>query len=590
MSWEAWLTLAVIALAVVLLAREVTVPAAVVFGATVTLLVAGVLEPAEAFQGFSNPAPITVAALYVVAGAIEKTGILGPLVQGFLGGGSSERMALARLLIPAAGASAFLNNTPIVAMLVPAVSQWAARTGRSLSRYLMPLSFAAILGGMVTLIGTSTNLIVSGLMQAHGLEPIGFFEISKIGLPIALACLGSIVLLAPVVIPDRRAARRDLQGDVREFVVEMTVTAGGPLDGLTVEEAGLRSLSGVFLFQVDRMDGEVVAAVSPRIEIHGGDRLRFVGRASDIVDLQARRGLVPEAQDHITGFDTTRLAFFEAVVGPASPLVGHTLKEMQFRGRYQAAVVAIHRADQRVEGKLGEVRIRVGDTLLMISGPNFRSLWHDRNDFLLVSRLGEAEPLRSAKAPIAALIGIGVVVAAATGMMDILEASLLGAIATVAFGVLSPSEAAGAVNLNVIVVIASAFGLGAALEVTGLADKVAGGLMDGLEGFGSWAVLLGIALMTQFLNAIITNNAASVLMFPIAISAASSLGADPRGFAIAMAVSASASFLTPIAYQTNTMVWGPGGYRFTDYPRLGAPLEVLTVLGVTLLTPLAWVV
>jgi di/tricarboxylate transporter len=174
--------------------------------------------------------------------------------------------------------------------------------------------------------------------------------------------------------------------------------------------------------------------------------------------------------------------------------------------------------------------------------------------------------------------------------MPILEASLLGAIATVVFGVLSPSEAAGAVNLNVIVVIASAFGLGAAMEVTGLADKMAGGLIDGLEGLGSWAVLLGVVVMTQILNAIITNNAASVLMFPIAISTAASLGADPRGFAISMAVAASASFLTPIAYQTNTMVWGPGGYRFTDYPRLGAPLEVITVVGITLLAPVVWTI
>lgn len=588
MSWEAWLTLAVIALAVVLLARELTVPAAVVFGATVTLLVAGVIEPAEAFQGFSNPAPITVAALYVVAGAIEKTGILGPFVQSFLGGRSSERVALTRLVVPAAGASAFLNNTPIVAMLVPAVSRWAARTDRSLSQYLMPLSFAAILGGMVTLIGTSTNLIVSGLMEAHGMEPMEFFEISKIGLPIAIAALAAIVLLAPVVVPDRRAARRDLQDDVREFVVEMTVEDDGPLDGLTVEDAGLRSLSGVFLFQIDREDGEVLPAVSPQTKIHGGDRLRFVGKAGDIVDLQAMRGLVPEARDHITGFDTAHLAFFEAVVGPASPLVARTLKEMEFRGRYRAAVVAIHRADQRVEGKLGEVRIRVGDTLLMISGPNFRSRWHDRSDFLLVSRLGEAEPIRSDKAPAAALIGIAVVVAAATGMMDILEASLVGAIATVLFGVLSPSEAARSVNLNVIVVIASAFGLGAAMEVTGLADKIAGGLIDGLAGLGGWAVLMGVVTSTLILNAVITNNAASVLMFPIALSAATSLGSDPRGFAVAMAVAASASFLTPIAYQTNTMVWGPGGYRFGDYARLGAPLAVITTAGVVLLAPLVW--
>jgi len=586
-SWEAWFTLAVIAVAVVLLAREVTVPAAVVFGATVTLLVAGVLEPSEAFSGFSNPAPITVAALYVVARAIEKVGVLEPVISGVLGRSGGDRRALVRLTVPTAAASAVLNNTPIVAMLVPAVSRWAQRGRRSVSRFLMPVSFAAMLGGMVTVIGTSTNIIVSGLMESAGLEPIGFFEIGKIGLPIAIAGLLLIVGLAPYLVPIRRPARSDLDVDVREFVVDMRVVPGGPLDGAAVESGGLRHLAGVFLVQIERGD-QVIAPVGPDERLTGGDRLRFVGKASDVVDLQAIRGLSAESDEHLAGFDMVRLTFFEAVIGASSPLVGRTLKEIGFRSRYQAAVVAIHRAGVRVEAKLGEVRLRVGDTLLLVSAPGFRSRWADRSDFLLVSRLSGATPVLSKKAPIAVLIGVGVVAAAGSGFVDILDASLVGAIATVVFGVLTPSEAANAVDLNVLVVIASAFGLGVAMESTGLATRLADGLIDTLHGTGPSLVLLGVVVCTVLMTSVITNNAASVLLFPIAVSAAQQVGADPRAFAIAMAVAASASFLTPIAYQTNTMVWGPGGYRFGDYLRLGIPLSVLTAAGIVVLTPMFW--
>jgi len=578
-TWEAWFTLAVVVVSIVLLSRDVILPAVVVFGATVVLLVTGVLTPEQAFSGFSNPAPITVAALYVLAGAIERTGVLFPVMNSLLGGDHSERVTLATLLWPAAGASAFLNNTPIVAMLVPAVSRWSSRTGGSVSSLLMPLSFAAILGGMVTVIGTSTNIVVSGLLEDWGFEPIGFFEITKLGLPIALLGILLLLGLSPVALPSRRPARSDLAGDVREFVLDMRVIKGGPLDGSTVEDAGLRRLQGVFLVQIDReSERRIIAPVAPTVGLRGGDRLRFVGRATDVLDLQSTRGLEPEAQAHLADLDTSRVRFFEAVVGSASPLIGKSLKEAGFRARYGAAVFAVHRADHRVVGKLGNVRLRVGDTLLLVAEPGFRARWQDRSDFLLVSRLDETDPVRSQKAPIAVGVTLLVVLAAATGVTDILQASLVGALALLAFRVLSPTEMRGVVDMNVLVVIASSFGLGAAILETGLADKVADGLINGLEGFGHWAILLGVILATVALTETVTNNAAAVLMFPIAIAVAEHVGGDPRGYAMAVAIVASASFLTPIGYQTNTMVWGPGGYRFSDYARLGAPITLMAVI------------
>jgi di/tricarboxylate transporter len=581
MPWEAWLTLVTVVSMVAVMATDLLAPAATVFGAVVLLLVAGVIGPEQALSGFANPAPFTVAALFVLARAVEKTGALQPILAATLEEGAGSRRSLVRLLLPSAAASSFLNNTPIVAMLAPPVAEWANRRGVSPSRYLMPLSFAVILGGMVTLIGTSTNLVVSGLLVAAGQPPLGMFEISPVGLPAALAGLLVVIILAPRILPARRAALRDLEEEFRDFVVDMAVIPGGPLEGQSVQSARLRHLQGVFLVQIDR-DGELIAPVAPETILRGNDRLRFVGRSDLVIDLQRTRGLVSSEQQHLAGFDTTRAAFFEAVIGPASPLVGRTLREAEFRSRYQAAVVAIHRAGQRVDAKLGQVRLRVGDTLFLLGDPGFRDRWYDRNDFLLVSRVGGSMPISTRKALLVGLITLGIVVVAGVGLLPVLHASLVAAVALVALGVLTPGEARSAVDLEVVVLIAAAFGLGAAIESTGLADRLAAGLVAGFGGLGTTGVVLGVVLATMALTELITNNAAAVLVFPIAAAAAVAAGLDPRAMAVAVAVAASASFLTPIGYQTNTMVYGLGGYRFGDFARLGAPLTVIVIMTIVL--------
>ena len=584
-SLDSLVTLVVLVGMVAVLARDAAAPSFIVLGAVVALLVAGVVTPVQAFSGFSNPAPITVAALFVVSRAVDKTRALQPFVGLALGAGGSPGGTLARLLVPTAAASAFLNNTPIVAMIVPQVTTWAQRGGQAPSRYLMPLSFAAILGGMVTLVGTSTNLVVSGLLVEAGEAPLRMFELSPVGLPIAGLGVLAILVLAPVLLPERRAARDDLTTDTREFVVRMTVRAGGPLAGRTVERGGLRNLDGVFLVEIRRPD-ETIAPVPPQVVLHGGDALTFVGRADAVLDLQSTRGLVSSEQKHVAAFDVARQAFFEAVLGPGSPLVGRTLKEAGFRGEYQGAVVAIHRAGRRVADKLGGVRLRMGDTLLVLAGPDFEPRWRDRGVFLLVSRIGAVTPAATRQTPLVLGVVAAMVLAAATGMLPILSAALLGAFGLVAAGVLTPVEARQAVNLDVIVVIAGAFGLAAALEASGLAAAGAQLLVATLGAWGSAGALLGIVLATVALGSIMTNNAAAVLMFPIAMSTAAGLGLEPRPFAIAVAVAASASFLTPMAYQTNIMVYGPGGYRFRDYVRFGLPLTVLVVVGAVVLVPL----
>lgn len=586
MTPDAWLTLAVLAVMVGVLVRDVTAPSVAVIGAVVALLVAGVVTPAQAFVGLSNAAPITVAALYVLARAVEKTGAIQPLVVAALGDGRNRRTALARLLVPTAAASSVLNNTPIMAMLVPQVSNWAHRTGQSPSRYLMPLSFAAILGGVVTLIGTSTNLVVSGLLTEAGEPPLSMFELTPVGLPIAVAGV-SIVLLLAWVLPDRSPARADLSEEFREFVVRMMVEAGGALDGRSVEAGRLRNLAGVFLVEVER-GGEMIAPVSPQAVLRGGDLLTFVGRADVVVDLHATRGLVSAERNHVAEFDTVRHRFFEAVLGPASPLVGCSLKNTGFRSRYQAAVVAIHRAGRRIDAKLGGISLLPGDTLLLLSDSGFQDRWRDRSAFLLVSPLGGVTPAVTKKAWLVGVIVAAVVAAAAVGLMPVLNAALVGAFALVMTGVLTPAEARASVDMDVILVIAGAFGLASALEVSGLAAGTSSVVLALFGGWGQVGGLAGVVLTTVLLVSVISNNAAAVLMFPIAMSTAAELGMHGRPFAVAVAIAASASFLTPIAYQTNIMVYGPGGYRFGDFVRLGLPLAVLVAAATVGLVPIFW--
>ena len=587
MSWEAWYTLAVVVATMVVLARNWLPPAGAMVGAMVALLVPGILTPAEAFAGFANPAPITIAALYVVARAVEKTGVLAPIVGWMLGGRDRERSALIRMTVPTTAISGFLNNTPIVAMLIPQVEAWTRAHQRSVSRYLMPLSFAAILGGAITLMGTATNIIASGLLETIGEEPLGFFEITWVGLPIAVVALAALVLLAPILLPDRRSARGWVEEQSREYVVDMIVVVNGSIDGSSVEDAGLRHLSGVFLASVER-SRETIAPVAPSTILHGGDRLRFVGRSGDVADLQSMAGLASPEHDHVIGLDSGRVDFFEAVVGAASPLVGRGVREAGFRGRYQAAIVAVHRAGGRVDEKIGDIELQVGDTLLLIADPGFKDRWGDRRDFLLISPLRPAPPVATPRAPLVAAVGIGIVVLAATGVLPLVTATLLGAIILVIGRAVTPGEAGRSIELDVVVTIAAAFSLAAAIEVSGLGAKLAQWITDVAAPYGPVAILAAIVLTTIVLKEVITNKGSVLLLTPIAFSVAAATGANPRGYAIAIAVASALAFLTPIGYQTNTMVYGPGGYRFTDYLRLGLPLTAIAFVGIIAIVPLRW--
>ena len=578
MSWEAWLTLSVVALAVVALARDYFSPALTFGAAVVILMVADVVTPEQAFQGFSNPAPITVAALYVLARAVEKSGALQPLVQATLGKGRTLRGALARLTIPVAASSAFLNNTPIIAMLSPQVAEWADQRGDSVSRYLMPLSFAAILGGMTTLIGTSTNIVVSGLLQAEGYEPFTMFELTRIAFPVAVVGLAITILMSPNLLPDRLPPRREARSPTRTFSVRMRVLPDGPLDGVRLDEAQLKRLEGLTLFYLER-DGELRGQVPLATILQGDDYLILGGGLDTVLDLHSLPGLVSAQEPHLPEeFGSPSHAFFETVIAQESPLVGRTLAGSNFLAHYQATVMAIHRDGEPIRGRLARAMLKPGDTLLVISDHGFGDRWKNRNDFLLVLRLGAASPTLSRNAGVVVAVAAAIILGAGFGVLPILHLSLIGALVLIGFGILTTGEAKDAIDFDVIVVIGAAFGLAGAVESSGLGQAAADLVADAFGRFGPQGALAGIIVSTIALSSVITNNAAAALVLPIALSTAADFGIDARAAAVAVALSASASFMTPVSYQTNLMVYGPGGYRFGDYARLGTPLTVVVLV------------
>ncbi len=575
MSGDAWITVVVMVLTFGMLAWDRLAPSAVVLMAAVTLLITGVIDTAQALSGFANPAPITVAALYVLARAAEKTGMLSPLTARLLGKGQG-RVDLARLAVPAAGASAFLNNTPLVAMMTPDIVSLTQRRGLAASRFLMPLSFAAILGGTMTVLGTSTNLVVSGLLAESGQAELGLFEVTPIGGPVALVGMVVLILVSWRLVPIRSTAQEQAQQEIREFVVTMEVMQGGSYDGVPINDTDLIGRRHVFLVQLTQGD-RTMAPVDLDTVLQPGDRLTFVGEVTQIVGLYRLGGLRSTSQKHLDRVAEPGHSLFVAVVGRTSPLAGHQLADIAFLGRYQAAVLAIHRDGHRITADPREVRFRPGDALMVLAGPQFQTNWSERRDFLLISRLGGDPPTASRRAPVVAAITVIMVVVAALGILSILEAALLAAGALVATRVLTSNEVRDAIDFDVIILIAASFALGAAMATTGLATSLANVIIASFDQFGTVGVVFGLLLAMAIITELVTNNAAVIVVFPIAMSLAATTGLDSRTLAIAIGVVASCSFLTPIGYQTNTIVYGPGGYRFTDYARVGWPLT-FTVL------------
>lgn len=592
MTWEAWLTCTTVVVMFVALVRN-WAPADLVLVAAVTLLVAAgelfgsanLPSVGEAVAGLGNSGLVTVAVLFVVAAGLVQTGAMSLVAGPLLGRPTSVMAAQLRLMTPVALLSAFLNNTPVVAMFLPVVEDICKRTRISPAKLYLPMAYAATFGGVCTLIGTSTNLIVNGLLIEATGSGMKMFDLTWIGLPCCAAAIG-FLLLAGRLLPDRRPAIT-LHEDPRQYTLEMIVQPGGPLVGQTVEEAGLRHLPQLFLAEIERA-GEVLAAVSPRQRLHGGDRLVFVGVVESVVDLQKVRGLTRAAEAGLqVAQQPTERHLIEVVVSDRCPLIGTTIRDGQFRAMYNGAVVAVGRGSRRIEGKIGDVVLQAGDTLLIEADEDFVPRQRNSNHFFLISGVENSRPLRHDRAWLAIAVLLGMVATVAWGKLELLTAALIAAGLMILLKCCSLGQARQSVDLPLLVVIAASLGIGRAIEQSGLANVMSSQIIS-LAGDHPWLVLLAVYLVTMIFTELITNNAAAVLVFPIAMSAAQTMQVNPMPFVIAIAIGASAGFATPFGYQTNLMVYGPGGYRFSDYMRVGIPLDLVFLVVTVIVAPLVF--
>ena len=600
--WHAILTGSLIVLMIGLMALGRFGADIIMMGVLLVLLLAGVLEPQEAISGFANQAVMTVAMLYIVAAGMKETGAMARITALLLGRPKTERGAQIRMSAPVVCMSAFINNTPIVAMFLPTLAAIARRSNLSPSRLYMPLSFASILGGVCTLIGTSTNVVVAKLVTDQQLvKPdgstieFGMFTIAWVGVPIAIVGLAYIILLGRKLLPDRddpfdQAERADGSG----YHAALRVENNSSIVSKTIEAAGLRNLPGLFLARIEREHEALVA--TPDEIIHAGDVLVFVGNLESVVDLQAIKGLVPASlpgpdasvdEDHDPHY-RPNLRLTEAVVSNNSSLVGLTIRQSGIRTRFGAVVVAVRRQGQDIPGKLGEIRLRPGDTLLLEAPPGFADRFGAVGDFYLVNERITPAALRHDRAWMALSILAVLVLLLSFRVLEPMVAAMLAAGLMVAARCCTGPQARRGVDFQILIVIGASFGIGAAMTKTGLAADIAHAIVTAARALGPWGLLAAVYALTSVFTATMTNNAAAVLMFPIAVAVAAEQALNPMPFIIAITVAASCEFSTPIGYQTNLMVMGPGGYKWLDYTRFGGPLTLICGGVCVALAPLAY--
>lgn len=572
LGWQAWLTIGMVVTVLLTLALTDLATDMVLVGAIGVLMLSGVLDVKEGFAGLSNQGIMTIAVLYVVVAGLEATGGNVLITEKFLSRPKSITGALFKMMFPVTTISAFMNNTPVVAMFMPAVNEWAKKNNIPVSKLMIPLSYAAVLSGACTLLSTATNLLVDGMLRQATGRGFSMFELTWIGVPITIGGVFFVVLTQKWLLPDRRPTNSTF-GDPREYTIEMLVDAQGALVGKTIEQAGLRQLPQCYLVEIER-EGELISAVAPTEKLRGNDRLVFVGVVDAMVDLQKFRGLKP-ATNQIFKLDAPRAnrCLIEAVVAEDSPLVGQSIRAAQFRSKYSAAVLAVARRGERIQRKIGDIVLRGGDTLLVEAHQSFARQHRNSHHFYLVSKIEDSTPIRYDRAYLSIAILVGMIIAASFEWVPMLKAAMVASGLMILTRCCTAAIARNSVEWKVIIAVAAAFALGTAVEKTGVAHAIALSLTSAAAG-NHWWSLVGIYVCTLLLTELVSHSAAVSLTFPIALQTASALHVDYMPFVAAVTVAGSLGFATPLGYQTHMMVYGAGGYRFSDFLRIGIPMDI----------------
>ncbi|NOY95531.1 MAG: TRAP transporter large permease subunit [Chlorobi bacterium] len=601
MTLEGYIVCGVIGLMIIALAKEVMRPGLVLFSAVTILMAFGIINANESVAGFSNKGMITIALLFLVSEGVRQTGALNRVAQAFLPK-KRGRMTflLPRIMIPVSALSAFLNNTPVVIIFAPMIKKWAEKLNLSSQKFLIPLSYATIFGGICTLIGTSTNLVVHGLMLDNGLPGFGMFELGRVGIFIAILGFIYMSIFGNMLLPGKKIKLTTRGVDFKEYYYDLIIPKNSNLIGKTIVDGRLAELKNLWVYSIDR-GGKAIDTAKGEHTIQANDKIVVAGKSDSLEYILSLDSVELQGLDLVKGLiPTSELKQYEAVLSPRFPGIGSTIVDFNFFDHYQAAVIAVHRDGERITSNVRNLILKDGDNLVLLTNERFIKNWGESKIFYLTSYIGEHKDLgKNWKKWSAFIILILMIVGATIGNREFFPSSkkvtfdmfyfaAIAAILMVWLKIMPHQKYTKVISWDILITIASAFALSKAMQNSGAADALARTTINFAKAWGPVGVLAAIYLVTTIFTEIITNNAAAALVFPIALSAATQLGVNPQPFFVAIAIAASASFSTPIGYQTNLIVQGIGNYRFRDYIKIGWPLNLIAFIVSVILIPVFW--
>jgi len=599
MTVSGYIALGVILLMIISLVREIMRPGLILFSALVIFLVADILTAEEALSGFSNKGMITVGLLFLVSEGVKESGVLNKLGRIIM---PKKRKPIPRLLmqimIPVSAISAFLNNTPVVIIFAPMLKKWADKLSLPSQKFLIPLSYAAIFGGTCTLIGTSTNLLVHGMMLDRGMEGLGMFELAKVGLFLVFFGFIYMNLFSNRLLPGEKIPRFSFPNDTREYYFDLYLPTNSNYVGKEIEKRRLPGLNEFSVRTVIR-DGKHIRISNTPFLLEADDKLIVAGSSEDVGYLTQSSNIKLHALDNVNpDFLKKSLRQVEVVIAPRFPGIQRTIGEFDFFGHYNAVVMAVHRNGERITTNLENLEFKAGDNLMLLTTEDFTRYWGESRVFYMASEIGEMDDSKDKRRRWIAMGLVIFMIAGATAGryipiqakndFDMFFFAAITVILMALMKVFTPKKYTKPINWDVLITIAAAIGISRALQNSGAADFIAHSTINLSKGFGPLGVLVAIFIITNVFTEIITNNAAAAITFPIALAAATQLGVDPKPFFITICVAASASFSTPIGYQTNLIVQSIGNYKFSDYWKIGLPLNILALIISMLVIPRFW--